>query len=36
MTGATIGGLSRNFWKMAGAGKDFLVFAGPCEVWKER
>jgi diaminopimelate epimerase len=28
MTSATIGGLSRSFWKMAGAGNDFLVFAG--------
>ena len=29
---ATIGGLSRSFWKMAGAGNDFLVFAGPATV----
>lgn len=28
MSGATIGGLNRSFWKMAGAGNDFLVFAG--------
>jgi diaminopimelate epimerase len=28
MTAATIGGLSRSFWKMAGAGNDFLVFVG--------
>jgi diaminopimelate epimerase len=28
MTGTTIGGLARSFWKMAGAGNDFLVFSG--------
>lgn len=28
MTLSTIGGLARAFWKMAGAGNDFLVFAG--------
>ncbi len=28
MTLSTIGGLARTFWKMAGAGNDFLVFAG--------
>ena len=32
MTGGTIGGLSRGFWKMAGAGNDFLVFAGSASV----
>ena len=32
MTGTTIGGLSRSFWKMAGAGNDFLVFAGTASV----
>lgn len=32
MTGGTIGGLSRGFWKMAGAGNDFLVFAGSTSV----
>ena len=32
MTTATIGGLARSFWKMAGAGNDFLVFAGTANV----
>lgn len=32
MTGATIGGLARGFWKMAGAGNDFLVFPGAAAV----
>ena len=32
MMTATIGGLARNFWKMAGAGNDFLVFAGSASV----
>ena len=29
---STIGGLARNFWKMAGAGNDFLVFFGTATV----
>ena len=32
MTTTTIGGLARSFWKMAGAGNDFLVFAGTATV----
>ncbi len=32
MSAETIGGLSRGFWKMAGAGNDFLVFAGSASV----
>ena len=32
MKSATIGGLARNFWKMAGAGNDFLVFFGTATV----
>lgn len=32
MSGTTIGGLPRTFWKMAGAGNDFLVFAGAAAV----
>jgi diaminopimelate epimerase len=32
MKTSTIGGLARNFWKMAGAGNDFLVFFGTASV----
>ena len=32
MKTSTIGGLARDFWKMAGAGNDFLVFAGTASV----
>jgi diaminopimelate epimerase len=32
MTSSTIGGLPRAFWKMAGAGNDFLVFPGAAAV----
>lgn len=32
MTTSTLGGLARNFWKMAGAGNDFLVFYGTASV----
>ena len=32
MSGTTIGGLPRTFWKMSGAGNDFLVFEGSATV----
>lgn len=32
MTTGTLGGMARSFWKMAGAGNDFLVFEGAATV----